>query len=191
MIAVLYRMCGGFVGLGSTTLTRLRWAIPMGLLMAFLVAVHHQSWLDIIAVGVACTITAYAGRLIPHSSFQLSGSLGSALGMAGVGLSRMALLVVPYAIIGWPSLTVDLIRSSVIVLGVLQGVCYFVGYRWLAAAESGVYWRNTTAQDVIIAPAGQPDKQLDHLAWSATEWGELLTGVLVYQLAYAILLVMP
>lgn len=193
MLAILYRMVGGFIGLDNTCITRLRWAIPMGAFMAYASIVHHEETGRSVAVFVLCTVMAYLGRLIPHAAFQASASIYNSLCMAAIGMARLALIVAPYATADWH-------RMGLVVFGAFQGLAYYIGWTYLHNLDSGIYFRNTRAQWHIkpyfydpVFPASaipNPAECLDQAAVSGAEWGELLTGMLVYQLMYIVMLVM-
>jgi hypothetical protein len=198
-LAIYYRMVGGFIGTGSTTLGRLRWAVTMGCYMAFVSVVHHQQALVTGFVFVACLLGAFLGRLIPHARFQATASLLNSLGMAAVNVARLVLIVGPYAVTfhdGTVWMSID--RMSLALLGVLAGVAYYVGNKWLGGKDSGIYFRNTHAQwrinpttSVPTAVPVDPACILDQAAVGGSEWGELCTGWMVYELMFLAALVVP
>ena len=190
MITILYRMVGGFIGLGPsmTFLTRVRWAVPMGCLLSYAGIVRFLEPWQVLVVLVGTCLTAYLGRLIPHARFQATASLKNSLGMSAVGVARMALLMAP----------MGYFQPQVMVLsafGLFQGVAYYLGWTKLHGKDSGIYFRNKTTQwriaDNTTSVLSDPNDILDQAAVGGSEWGELLTGLLVYELAYIALLVMP
>lgn len=203
---IWYRMVGGFVGLGPnhTFECRARFALGVGAYMAFLAAVKQRPYLDIAAVFIICTLTSFLGRLIPHARFQATASLGNSLGMAAVGIARLALIIAPYVLTinfeDWQHITPMMITldpwaAGVSLLGALQGVAYYFGNKNLDGADSGIYWRNKHSQyrihQGVILPDENPDDFLDQAAVGGSEWGELLSGIFVYDLPYKILLLLP
>ena len=200
-LAISYRMVGGFIGTGQTQIGRLRWAATMALYMAFASVVHHQPWLVTGFVFAACFVGTFLGRLIPHGVFQATASLWNSLGMAAVNIVRVALIVAPYALTfhdGKVWMSVD--RMSLSALGVLGGVAYYIGNKWLNDVDSGIYFRTTHLQWRIgknpsqcPSPAGYPDPMtagiLDQCAVGGSEWGELLEGWMVYELLFLVALI--
>lgn len=188
-LAIYYRMVGGFVGLGPnmTTWCRLRWAVTIGLYMAFAALVHHEGNMQVLLTLSGCTIGAFLGRLIPHARFQATAGLANSLGMAAVNLARLALIVVPYAYF-------DARRMLLVGFGALAGIAYYVGNKYLHGKDSGIYYRARSQQwRVSVAGVGQalPGEALDQCAIGGSEWGELLTGWLVYELMFVVALVIP
>ena len=206
-LAIWYRSVGGFMGLGSTFWARMRWSLIMALYMAFATLVHHQAPLQIAAVFVTVTIGTYLGRMIPHDFFQAKASVLNSLGMAVVNIARLALIVLPYAVMNWvyilhnpaviwqsPSFIIlDLWRLYLVGFGVMAGLAYFVGNLYLHGKDVGIYYRNTHEQTTTgdFIPAPPAINCLDHAAWGGSEWGELLTGELVYELMFLTALVLP
>lgn len=185
-LAICYRMVGGFVGLSSTSLARLRWSITIAIYMMFAAAVHGDGIVALAAIFFSVLTGAYIGRLIPHARFQNGASLYNALGMALIGLARVTLILLPYAVYGHPW------AGVVASIGILQGAAYYAGWKWLDGRDSGIYFRNKPEENRIpeTFPAGSSPVYLDQCAVSGGEWGELLTGF-VYQAMYLIILVMP
>lgn len=201
-LAIYYRMVGGFVGTGSTFLARLRWSLTIAAYMTFAAYVHYthnQPALYLAYIFVLVTLGAFIGRLIPHARFQATASIGNSLGMAAVNLARLALIVVPYA--WW----FDYRRFTLIAFGALAGIAYYVGNKYLAGKDCGIYFRNQHTQwhiDAIPVPSDTQlvvtlpntviaDNLLDRCATGGSEWGELLTGMLVYELMFIIALALP
>lgn len=185
-LAIYYRMVGGFVGLGPnhTTECRLRWAFTMACYMALVGLVHHLAFYMVLTIMPATIMGAYVGRLIPHARFQAGASLGNSLGMAAINVARIALIVAPYAFFSswW--------HMGLAAFGVLAGVAYYAGWKWLDGKDSGIYWRNADTQYQTGFPSGVgAPYMLDHAAWGGSEWGELLTGWLVYQAMFVVALV--
>lgn len=186
-LAIWYRTAGGFLGLGSTFLCRLRWAIIMAVYMVVLAVSHHMEWWQVLVVAVGSTVGAFFGRLIPHARFQATASLGNSLGMAVVNVLRLALIVAPYAFF-------EPIRACLVAFGVLAGVAYYVGWKYLDGRDSGIYYRNNHKQWRISCDGVGtvvPGEGLDQAAVGGSEWGELLTGFLTYELMFICALVLP
>lgn len=198
-LAIYYRMVGGFVGLGSTTLTRIRWALTIAVYMTFVSICHAESPLRWLLVFCGVFVGGFVGRLIPHSAFQSVASIKNSIGMTVVEAIRLALIVVPYAFTDWTGFGYTLERLLVIVLAVGAGVAYYVGNKYLAGKDYGVYYRSQHSQFIIAdvpnvaAALAQPvpaGSTLDQCAVGGTEWGELLTGFFCYQAMYMALLVL-
>lgn len=195
-LALYYRMVGGFVGLGSTTLTRIRWALTIAVYMTFVSICHAESPLRWLLVFFGVFVGGFVGRLIPHSAFQSVASIKNSIGMTVVEAIRLALIVVPYAVTDWTGFGYTLERLLVIVLAVGAGVAYYVGNKYLAGKDYGVYYRSQPTQWAIAnLPVGTsvpvpPAAVLDQCAVGGTEWGELLTGFFCYQAMYIALLVL-
>ncbi len=192
-LAIHYRMVGGFVGLGSTALARLRWAVTIGAYMAFCSLVHHEGWLQCLIVFAGCSLGGFLGRLIPHARFQANTSVVNFCGMAAVNIVRLALIVFPYAFAvgSWYALWT-------VFFGIGAGIAYTVGWKYLDGKDIGIYYRGKMQQYyVAILPPGMPSAdpnpstKLDRCAVYGSEWGECLTGLLVYQLMFLAALVMP
>lgn len=197
-LAIFYRMAGGFVGMGSTTLTRVRWAMTMGLYMAFVSMVHGEGPMRWMMVFIAVFIGAFVGRLIPHAKFQSVASIPNSIGMTIVQALRLALIVVPYAVTNWVGFGYTFERFLVIGLAVGSGIAYYVGNKYLDGHDFGVYYRGSPQQYYVSLnlPAGisadpNPKTKLEQCAVGGTEWGELLSGFLCYQAMYMLLLVLP
>lgn len=195
-LAIYYRMVGGFIGLGSTTLARVRWALTMAIYMTFVSMVHGESVMRWMLVFVGVFAGAFVGRLIPHAKFQSTASIVNSIGMTIVEAVRLALIVVPYAFTDWAGFGYTFERLLVIAFAVGAGVAYYVGNKYLDGKDSGIYYRNTSMQYYVsILPPGisadpNPKTKLDVCAVGGTEWGELLTGFLCYQAMYMALLVL-
>ena len=191
-LAIFYRMVGGFVGFGTSTWStfwcRLRWALTLGAYMAFAAIVHHQPALEVLEVFLGVSVTAYLGRLIPHGLFEASASLKNSLGMAVVNVLRLSLILAPYAYFE-PS------RIVLVVCGLNAGVAYYIGWKWLNNRDIGIYFRNTNQQchisqlPYLISSPVNPEQVLDQAAVGGGEWGEVLTGFMVYQTMYLLALV--
>jgi hypothetical protein len=164
-LCIYYRMVGGFVGTGSTFLARLRWSLTIASYMLLLSIVHHQGYAPGFIVFAGSAIGAYLGRLIPHARFQATASLFNSLGMAAVNVARLALILVPY-------IYYDVTRLILAGFGLLAGVAYYVGNKYLAGKDSGIYYKT------------------DVFAKGGSEWGEVLCGLLVYELMFITALVM-
>lgn len=211
MLAIAYRMVGGFIGTGSTFLSRLRFCLTIGLFWAFLCLTHHQGLGQAFYVLWLCSVMAYVGRMISHSKYMGVASLHNALMMAVIGFGRLAMIMLPYAVLNWwdvfanlthPLAAWDVLsfswaRFAVALFGVLEGVAYFIGNKYLDQKDSGIYFRNTPHQWRINAAPytihdgnADPSEVLDCAAVGGSEWGELLTGVGSYQLPYMLLLVL-
>lgn len=199
-----YRMVGGFLGTGSTFLARMRFCSIMAGYMALACLVHHQGWAQTGIVLPLCFFGAYLGRLIPQTPWMGEASLRNAALFAVIGLARWALIVAPYSVMNWvdvfqnPELIdVNMTRLAVSLFGLMTGLCYFIGNKWLENVDSGIYFRNKHSQWRIGMPVeGQPpcispDWALDQAAGGGTEWGELLTGFMSYEVPYFLLLVLP
>lgn len=200
-LAIYYRMVGGFVSTGSTSLARWRWSLTLGAYMAFVTIVHHEGIVAMASVFVLCSIMAYVGRLIPHALFQASASLLNSLGMASVNIVRLFLVLVPYSVINWHTVytspvdtSFDVFSLALSALGIFAGVAYYVGNKWLDGKDVGIYFRNTHSQWRIseyAQPYGTTTSFLDQAAVLGSEWAELLTGWFVYELMFLIALVLP
>lgn len=193
-LAIYYRMAGGFVALGSTQLARLRWAIAMGCYMMLLSLVHHEGFLWPLIVFAGSMVGAFLGRLISHSRFQATASITNSLGMAAINAIRLALIVAPYVVSGLLMThgALPVLRAFLPVFGIGAGIAYFVGNKYLAGVDSGIYYRNASTQYQTGWPTGiGAQAQLNHAAWGGTEWGELLTGWLAYELMFIVALVVP
>jgi hypothetical protein len=196
-LVIYYRMVGGFIGTGSTTLGRLRWALTMGAYMALVSLVHHEGWAQTLIVWAACSVMAFLGRLISHSRFQATASFGNSLGMTLVNLLRMLLILAPYAVADWLNLAgFDYWRLFGAVFCVMSGVGYYVGNKYLNGKDCGIYFRNNHSQWRInpqtIVPTSVPLDPaciLDQAAVGGSEWGELITGF-GYQAMFIMTLVM-
>ena len=187
-LAIYYRMVGGFCGYSgpnATTWARLRWALTMGGYMAFAALVHHQPILELLEVFLGASAGAFLGRLIPHAAFQSKASPLNALAMSAINVVRVALIIAPYAYF-------DPWRMTLTLGGLWAGIAYYVGNKYLTGKDSGIYFRNTDAQWRIAAYAqAYGTSFLDQAAVGGSEWGELLTGLLVYQIMFAAALVLP
>lgn len=198
-LAIFYRMAGGFVGMGSTTLTRVRWAMTMGLYMAFVSMVHGEGPMRWMMVFIAVFIGAFVGRLIPHAKFQSVASIPNSIGMTIVQALRLALIVVPYAVTNWVGFGYSVERLMVIGLAVGSGIAYYVGNKYLDGEDFGIYYRASLKEwrissygiTTLAQTPAAPAECLDQCAVGGTEWGELLTGFLCYQAMYMLLLVLP
>lgn len=197
-LAIWYRCVGGFIGTGSTTLGRLRWSLTMACYMTLVSLVHHEGWAQALIILAATTLTTFVGRLISHSRFQATASIGNSLGMTVVTLLRMVLILAPYAMVDWLDLSgFDYWRLLGAVFCIMSGVGYYVGNKYLAGKDCGIYFRNTHSQ-WIISPANtnwvnkssDPAMILDQCAVTGSEWGELITGF-GYQCMFVSALVMP
>src|SRR5580704_18938 len=100
-LAIYYRMVGGFVGTGSTTVARIRWALAIAIYMAFVSMVHHEGPLRCLLVFIGVFVGGYVGRLIPHGKFQNVASIKNSIAMTIIQAIRLALIVVPYAFTDW------------------------------------------------------------------------------------------
>lgn len=194
-LAICYRMVGGFIGLGSTTLTRVRWALTIAIYMTFVSMVHNESALRWLLVFFGVFVGGFVGRLIPHSAFQSVASIKNSIGMTIVEAIRLALIVVPYAFTDWVGFVYTFERLLVIGLAIGAGIAYYMGNKYLNGEDCGVYYRSNISQWQIgsavkgfVPPAAT---LLDQAAVGGTEWGELLTGILCYQAMYMALLVLP
>lgn len=190
---IWYRMVGGFIGLGPnhTFECRIRFAIGVGVYMAFLAAVKQFPLIEICDVFFSTILLAYAGRLIAHSEYQSVASFKNGLMMGLIGTVRLALILTPYALLyqlNWFALSISL-------MGLFQGFAYYSGLKYLDGADSGIYYRNYASQYQIHRGVKLPDEDpasfLDQGAVGGGEWGELLTGIFVYDLPYKILLLIP
>lgn len=195
-LAIWYRSVGGFMGLGSTTLARVRWSCVMGAYMGFASLVHHEGIPQAALVLVGSAFGTFLGRLIGHSEFQATASLKNSLGMALVNMVRLLLIVFPYTMTNWLNMSgFQPWRFTLVLFGIGAGIAYYIGNKYLAGKDSGIYFRNTKTQWAIsIPPSGvpiNPPNSLDQAAIGGAEWGELLTGELVYQLMFVTALVMP
>lgn len=196
-LSIYYRMVGGFIGLGSTTLTRVRWALAIAIYMTFVSMVHHESPLRWLLVFVGVFAGGFVGRLIPHSAFQSVVSIKNSIAMMIIEAIRLALIVVPYAFTDWIGFEYSLERLLVIALAVGAGVAYYIGNKYLDGKDYGAYYRAQHAQWAIgNQPAGTSvpvpaNAVLDQCAVGGTEWAELLTGFVCYQVLYMALLVLP
>lgn len=197
-LAIYYRMVGGFVGTGSTQLARLRWSFTMGCYMALLSMVHHEGYTQAALVFVACALGAFLGRLISHSRFQATASAINSLGMAVMTMLRLALLVLPYSITSMATVSgLQPWRLLLVLFGMGAGIAYFIGNKYLAGKDSGIYYRNNHGQWRINSANGvsnaidtDQSQFLDQAAVGGSEWGELLTGWLAYELMFVFALVL-
>lgn len=216
---ILYRMVGGFIGLGpnKTTECRLRFALGVALYMAFAAAIHHAELFHITAIFITTFAAAFLGRLIGHSPFQSGTAWWQILGMSWIGLARLSMIIFPYAfLLHGSAIWLDTQIISVALFGLLQGPAYYFGWQ-LDGRDSGIYFRNAPQQWRIKTTAGVPinlvtalpmgvtlavssgevpsiDAEpgfLDQGAVGGGEWGELFTGIFAYNLPYLVLLVLP
>lgn len=170
MLTLFYRMVGGFIGTGSTFKARLIWSLAAGLYMGF-AAVVQEMWVgEVILVALTSAVLAYLGRLIPHARFQGEASIKNTLGMSLIGFVRMAMLVTPIALVKFP-------LAQAAYTGLFSGVAYFIGWKFLHNVDSGFYFHHKDGRKDIFALGG-------------SEWGEVLTGLLVYQLGFTVLLLL-
>ena len=189
---IAYRMVGGFAKPRSTFLCRLRWAVTVAAYMAFAAAVHHQSGLEIALVGFLTIISAYIARLYDNSNEVTAGHWYHVLKMSLIGMGRLTVTLLPYALVSVPFGSDHLPRLALGLMGLLQGLCYYVGWTHLHNVDSGIYYRNHHEQwhieAVQVVPSG-PETLLDQCALVGDQWGELLTGFFCYNLPYLVLLV--
>ena len=140
ILGFLYHCRGGFIALGSTFLARLVfWALPIALVILPI------SWMW----AIPCGMLAYLGLLIPHAWAQADTKPLHIVGMAGIGLARLAMILVPLAVFNpW----VELFSLA----GLLSGLGYYIGHKWLEAKVVKLFGKSLT-----------PD---------GAAWGELFTG---------------
>ena len=141
-LAFCYRCRGGFISLGNTQYARLLfWVLPI------IISIAPISFIW----GVPCGLLAFAGLMIPHSAFQGSDSLKCVIGMAIIGLIRLALILSPLAVF---HPMIELFSIA----GLLSGLGYYVGWRWL----NGKMFLKIS--------------DTSHCALTGSEYGELFTG---------------
>ena len=120
----LYRCRGGFLPTGHTQVARLiYWALPVGAWAAF-----HSPML----IAPVCALAAFLGLLIPHSPFMADASAKSVIGMALIGMARLALILAPLAYYHpW-------IMAYAPIAG-LSGLGYYIGWKWLNGVSLGKF----------------------------------------------------
>lgn len=169
--AVLYRCRGGFIGTGSTTLARLMWwCIPSALL--FMAAYHAKTGELSLLLGLAVMLALWGGLLIPHGWTQ-NNRLKDYLGMGAVGLCRGAALSL--ALLPWVNGV-----AFAVAYGIGSGVGYALGWSYLDGKEL-IKWRPKN-------PKADDGSGFDRFAISGGEWGEVLTGGLIWGLWSAIIM---
>lgn len=152
-LAVAYRCRGGFVSLPNTTLARIvLWALPVAVVCV------PVSWLW----ALPCGVMAYLGLLIPHAWAQADTKPIHIAGMAGIGLVRFALILAPLAVF-------DPWREVFALFGLLSGLAYYIGHKWLETKVINLFGKPFT-----------PD---------GAAWGELGTGF-AYGLGFSGLYIM-
>jgi hypothetical protein len=144
--ALGYRSRGGFLPLGSTQLARIvYWGLPVGAAMAYICTMYGvPAW-----YGIACGILAWAGCCIPHAKWMASDKLSDVGMMALIGVAHMLLMILPLVLFH-PRVAVF------IPLGELEGIAYYLGWRFLAGHSLSLFGRA--------------------FAFDGAEWGEALTG---------------
>lgn len=200
-LAIYYRMAGGFVGFGNkpidTQFARLRWAAAITFYMLLCMVVHRDNPLTVVMATPMVFAGAFMGRLIPHAAWQGMTNFKSNLYMSLIGLARVSLVVMPYAVINFIHFDVSFWRLGLIAFGLLQGTAYYLGNKYLEGKDAGFYYRTKHEQWRIrqVPVYAQVDQntatELDQGALGGSEWGECLTGFMVWQLMYVAALVMP
>ena len=165
LLTVNYRMLGGFVSLGSTFLARARWALVVAGCMALVGLVHKLPFSALAIVFAGTLLTAYLGRLIPHGKYIGAPDIKACACMGLIGVARLILLLAPLAY--YLPFVLYLVP-----FGFLNGAAYYLGWKYLHEVDSGFYYK-----DQVFAKGGG-------------EWGEVLTGLLAYELPFWVLLVM-
>lgn len=193
-LAIFYRMAGGFVGLGSTTLTRVRWAFIIAVYMTFVSIVHHEAPLAWLIIFLGTFAAGYVGRLIPHSMFQNTASIGNSIGMSLVTVIRLGLILLPYLEICSVFHSARLLSLT---CAIGAGIGYYIGNKYLNGKDCGVYyrashekWRISSYGITTLSQTPPAHTEcLNQCAVGGTEWGELITGF-SYQAFYMLLLVL-
>lgn len=197
-LAIYYRMVGGFIGLGPnrTQETRLRWAVTIACYMAFAALVHRESIPTILMVYLLVFAGGFLGRLIPHAVWQGQAILKNALVMALIGFVRISLIVAPYMVTDYFHPHVQYWRGLLCLFGLFQGAAYYIGNKYFDGKDAGFYFRTRSEQWRIRQMPVYPQvdmnvsTELDQGALGGSEWGELLTGWLAYQLMFISALVL-
>ena len=171
MITLIYRTVGGFMHMNGTFLCRLRFSLFIGLCLGYAAAVHHLPFYQSVLVFGMTTFAAFLGRIIPHSFFQDGGQWTDFFGMALVGFVRLALILAP---LSWFYAS----ALAVLPFGFLQGLAYFIGTKFLNEKDSGFYYADPTHNN----------GELQIFAKGGSGWGEVLTGALVYEFSFLVLL---
>lgn len=154
---VLYRVRGGWdpVPIHGTQAARLVWCLPTGWFLWWLSGGPLWLW-------PATALAAFLGLLIPHGFGMIWPVTGDrptlrAIGMALVGVVRVALAVAPCAWIAAPWLW------WAVAFGPLHALVYWIGWRLPVPAG----WRNDERRPVDAETAWA------EIGWGAVQWASL------------------
>jgi len=184
MLTFVYRFVGGFITQDGTFKTRLIFSAIAAAYLAFVMIVKGFGWDDACVVLVTSFFLAYAGRMIPHGfTWQIAPPWGY-IYMSLIAFVRVGLWMAP-ALYFMPELT------PICLLGLLSGGMYAVGRNLLNDVDLGVYHvKNARLVKYNESPLWviESNEEPSVFAKGWTEWGEVLTGLLCYDLAYTLLL---
>ena len=154
LFAMLWRCRGGFLGLPSTTASRIvYWAVPVALWAYSIGGV---------TVGLLTLVTAYTGLLLSYAPFMADNEIKHVSGMVGIGIARMAITLLPVAILFNGVFILQL-------LGGLAGLCYYLGWTYFGGFDAHI-----SVPEVKLF--GYKIINKSTLASSGAEWGEVFTG---------------
>ena len=149
----LWRCRGGFLGTGSTTIGRLvYWVLPV---TAWGVWVFGPA-------GLLLGCTAYLGLMLSYAPFMADNQLKHCSGMAGIGIARMSILLLP----------VMHMHPGIVYfqyLGALAGLGYYLGWTYMDGKPSGINFPGLKLFGKQILLPGS-------FATGGAEWGEVFTG---------------
>jgi len=183
MLTPLYRFVGGFMTQDGTFKTRLVFSSIAAAYVAFAMIVKGFGWDDACTVLVTSFALTYVGRMIPHGWAWQKGVIGYVY-LSIISFIRVGLWLSP-AFYYMPELT------PLCSLGLLSGTAYALGKNVLDDVDCGIYHvKNATFVKYNESPlwAIESKNEPSVFAKGWTEWGEVLTGLLCYDLAYMLLL---
>ena len=181
MIAVLYRTVGGFMSTGGTFTARVRWSLWLALFLSFGALAHGHGAIACAIVFAGTALGTFLGRMIPHGfafatrGWKLVGYMGS------ITFARVVLAFTTLAYFMPETL-------MLMPLGLLSGLCYLIGERFLKGKDSGFYFFDAapTMKHSELAGVWQMESRSEPqvMAKGETEWGECLTGLVCYELPF-------
>ncbi len=117
-LAFAYRVRGGAIPLGSTTLARVVfWALPVGCVCTLIA----HAWEIPLWIGAICAAMAFAGACIGHAS-QQGNTLAQNEGMGYITTLMLGLIVAPFLYFNpW--------FIFIVPFGLLGGIAYYLGYK--------------------------------------------------------------